>query len=101
MATGIWLLLAGPSSRGTVLPLHKVSFIVWGVFFAIHLLGHLPGMARALHIDVAGIRPAPTVRGGGMGRSLSLLGVLVLGVILAVIAIPDFAPWIHAQGFDH
>lgn len=101
MATGIWLLFAGPTARDSVLPLHKASFIVWGVFFAIHVLGHLPRMAGALHIDVAGVKPAPPVRGGGMGRSLSLLGVMVLGVVLAIVLIPDFAPWIHAQGFHH
>ncbi len=101
MATGVWLLLAGPSSRDSVLPLHKASFIIWGIFFAVHVLGHLPGMASALHIDVAGIRPAPKVRGGGIGRSLSLLGVLILGVVLAIILIPEYAVWIHAQEFRH
>ncbi len=101
MATGIWLLLAGPSARDSVLPLHKASFIVWGVFFAVHVLGHLPGMASTLKIDVAGIRPAPKVRGGSTGRSLSLLGVLVLGVVLAIILIPEYAVWIHAQEFSH
>jgi hypothetical protein len=101
MATGIWLLIAGPSARDSVLPLHKASFIIWGVFFAVHVLGHLPGMASALHIDVAGIRPAPKVRAGGAGRSLSLLGVMVLGVVLAIVLIPEYSAWIHAQQFSH
>jgi hypothetical protein len=37
MASGIWLLFAGPSSRDTVLPIHKVSFIVWVAFTAANL----------------------------------------------------------------
>ena len=102
MASGIWLLLAGPSSRDSVLPIHKVSFIVWVVFTAFHVLGHLPGLASALHIDVAGLAPAPAVRGGGMGRTLSLLGVLVGGVVLAILLIPEYGAWLHhVQDFRH
>ena len=102
MASGIWLLLAGPSSRHSVLPIHKVSFIIWVAFTAFHVLGHLPGLARVLHIDVAGLEPAPAVRGGGMGRTLSLLGVLVGGVVLAILLIPEYGAWLnHVQDFHH
>jgi hypothetical protein len=45
-ATGIVLLVLGPSSRGTVLLIHKVSFICWAVVTAIHIAGHLPELAR-------------------------------------------------------
>ena len=102
MASGIWLLLAGPSSRGSVLPIHKASFVIWVLFTAVHVLGHLPGLASALHIDVAGIAPAPAVRGGSMGRTLSLLGVLVLGVVLAILLIPDYGAWLNrVQELQH
>jgi hypothetical protein len=102
MGTGIWLLFAGPSSRHSVLPLHKISFFVWVAFTAVHVLAHLPGLASALRIDVAGIRPAAEVRGGGMGRTLSLLGVLVGGVVLAILLIPDYGAWLnHVQDFRH
>ena len=102
MASGIWLLFAGPSARDAVLPIHKVSFIVWVVFTAIHVLGHLPGLAGVLRIDVAGVAPAPTVRDGGVGRTLSLLGVLVGGVVLAILLIPQYGAWLnHLQGFHH
>src|ERR1700761_3143518 len=45
-ATGVALLLLGPSSRGTLLLIHKVSFICWAVITAIHILGHLPELVR-------------------------------------------------------
>jgi hypothetical protein len=102
MASGVWLLLAGPSSRSSVLPIHKVSFIVWVAFTAVHVLGHLPSFASTLHIDVAGIAPAPPVRGGSMSRTLSLLGVLVGGVVLAILLIPEYGAWLnHIQDFHH
>jgi hypothetical protein len=101
MASGIWLLFAGPSSRDAVLPIHKISFIVWVACTAIHVLGHLPGLASTLRIDVAGITPAERVRGGSVGRSLSLAGVLVGGLVLAILLIPEYGAWLHAQDFVH
>ena len=50
-ASGVALLFAGPSSRGTLLPIHKVSFIVWLAFTALHVLAHLPEICRALRAD--------------------------------------------------
>ena len=47
-ASGVLLLLIGPSSRGALLPLHKISFIVWAVFTSLHVLGHLPTLAAAV-----------------------------------------------------
>ena len=47
-ASGVALLLIGPSSRGALLPVHKVSFIVWAVFTGVHVLGHLPEVQRTL-----------------------------------------------------
>ena len=41
-ASGVALLFAGPGSRGTLLPLHKVAFFVWIPFTALHVLAHLP-----------------------------------------------------------
>ena len=100
-ASGVALLFVGPSSRGTLLPIHKVSFFVWVAFMAIHVLAHLPAVARALHADYVdpalGGRQAP----GRNGRALSLLGALVGGVVIAILVIPQFAPWISSQQFHH
>ncbi len=100
-ASGVALLFVGPSSRGTLLPIHKVSFFVWVAFTAIHVLAHLPTVARALGIRYTGApRRGPTVAGRG-GRALSVLTALGAGVVLAVLVIPQFAPWISAQHFHH
>ena len=45
-ASGVALLLLGPSSRSSLLLIHKVSFIVWLAVTAIHVLGHLPEIQR-------------------------------------------------------
>jgi hypothetical protein len=45
--SGVARLLLGPSSRGLLVLLHKVSFIAWIVFTALHVLGHLSEMATS------------------------------------------------------
>ncbi len=52
--TGIGLLIVGPTDRNPMLLLHKVSFIVWIVFTSLHILGHLPALARALGLAQPG-----------------------------------------------
>ena len=61
-ASGVALLLSGPGSRGALLPVHKISFIVWVAVTAVHLLGHLPEVAQLLS--------------GGRGRSEQRSAVL-------------------------
>ena len=98
--SGLLLLFGGASSRDQYLELHKVSFIVWGVFTGIHVLAHLPGMPASL-------RAVPPASGGGemtpggRGRTLALIGVLVGGVVLALVLIPDFASWTAAGAIPH
>jgi hypothetical protein len=101
-ATGVALLLLGPSSRGSLLAVHKASFLLWLGLTAIHVLGHLPELPRALkggNEHGAALRPYGGA--GGAGRLLSLAGVLVAGVVLAVLYIPQFTPWLHAHHFAH
>jgi hypothetical protein len=99
LASGVALLLVGPSSRATLLPIHKISFIVWGVVTAIHVLGHLADLPRTL-----GARRRAhdwnTDALGTTGRLLSLGGALVGGLTLAILLIPQFTPWLHAH-FHH
>jgi hypothetical protein len=94
-ATGVALLLVGPSSRGLLLGAHKASFIVWMAFTAIHVLGHLADLPGALTARQE-IEPGSRGHEGGRaGRILSLSGVLIAGVVLAVLYIPQFGPWLH------
>ena len=102
-ASGVALLFAGPQSRQTLLPIHKVSFFVWVAFTAIHVLGHLPGdptsAARATtghpHRGAQGRTP------GGPGGPSALASALTAGVVLAVLVIPEFGPWLHASFHHH
>lgn len=96
-ASGVWLLLAGPRVRDTLLPLHKVSFIVWVAFTTVHVLGHLPSVPRALRGEYAPGGRARERAGGRPGRQLALLAALLAGVVLALLLVPHFGPWQHAS----
>ena len=91
-ATGIALLITGVGGKHQWLLFHKASFIVWIVFTALHVLGHLPAYARYLRAggaraELLGTRP------GAAGRWLVLGGGLAVGLIIAVALIPDFSSW--------
>jgi hypothetical protein len=118
-ATGVALLLIGPSSRGALLLAHKVSFIGWIVVIGVHIAGHLPEMLRFPQVSrqtraqlnelrslVPGFggaaepppdRPLP----GSRGRWLSVGAAVALGLVLAVVLLPDFGAWTHAQPLLH
>jgi hypothetical protein len=104
-ATGIWLLVVGPASRSTPLLLHKVSFIVWVAFMAVHVLAHLPDMGHDLQAVRIGAERAGTDlqggRSGAAGRWIALSGALVAGVVLAVVLIPEFGVWTARGAFPH
>ncbi len=119
LATGVALLLIGPSSRGTLVLLHKVSFICWVVVTAVHIAGHLPELVRFNRVsqrtrtDLNELRslvpgfggaaeePADGPIPGEAGRWLSVGTALALGLVVAAILIPDFAAWTSAQALVH
>lgn len=101
--TGVLLLFAGPAHRNPLLELHKVGFIVWIVFTALHVLGHLPGLGGALR----GGRQRPaggrigSATPGSAGRWIALAGALVGGLVLALVLVPDFHVWTAHGAFPH
>jgi hypothetical protein len=98
--SGVILLFQGPSGRGQLLQIHKVSFFVWLAFMAFHLLGHLPATASPwLGTRSPSVEPALLERGRA-GRRIALAGALVGGLVLALVLIPDFAVWTHGA-FGH
>ncbi len=101
LASGVALLLVGPDSRGTLLPIHKASFFIWIVFTALHVLAHLPALPRALRADYGASAPWRDEIGGRSGRVFSLAGALTAGAVLAILLIPQFAPWLAARGLHH
>ncbi|MGH2911565.1 MAG: hypothetical protein ACRDJ3_03715 [Solirubrobacteraceae bacterium] len=100
MVSGVALLFVGPQSRSTLLPIHKVSFFIWIAFTSIHVLGHLPTLLQGLRADY-GTRLGGHVTDGRAGRVLSLASALVLGVVIAILLIPQFGPWLHTHNLHH
>jgi hypothetical protein len=121
-ATGVVLLIVGPSAREPFLLLHKATFVGWIAVTTIHVLGHLPEIARlfAIRIDYSGYpivsrAPRPAVRGrrgaaepeprqpvaGSAGRWISLASATVFGLVLAIALIPHFGAWTDSIGLFH
>ena len=91
-ASGIVLLFDGPIADGPWREIHKLSFIVWLAFTALHVVGHLPGLSGSLRAA----RPRPDLGGGSLGaagRWIAITGALVGGAVLAIVLISYFAPW--------
>lgn len=97
LATGVGLLLVGPDSAGILRGLHKASFVVWVAFTALHVLGHLPDLPRALLARRAGGLTYRQYTPGGVGRGISMASALVAGVVLAILLVPHFGAWEHFE----
>jgi hypothetical protein len=94
--TGV-VLLAVPH-RGTVLMLHKASFIVWFGAMAIHVLAYSLRAARGVAADFMDALP----RGRWIRIALTLLAIAA-GVVVAVETYPLAHPWLshhHWPGGD-
>lgn len=100
-ATGIALLLLGPSSPSPLLLIHKVTFIAWLVFSAIHVLGHLPEIARLCcaarrsRRQLLGLPVVESPVAGANGRRISLMVSLIGGLMLSLALLGQFAAWTH------
>ncbi|MGI8412506.1 MAG: hypothetical protein ACR2LV_06040 [Solirubrobacteraceae bacterium] len=99
-ASGIVLMFDGPRDRGPWLSIHKVSFIVWGVLTAAHVLGHLSSVGQSLR-NARPSTAAPGVTPGAAGRWITIAGALVGGVVLAIVLTAQFAPWTAHGAFLH
>jgi hypothetical protein len=101
MASGVVLLIAGPQSRSTFFPIHKLSFFGWLAFMSLHVLGHLPDLARGLREDYGSAARLGHAPAGRAGRTLALASALTLGVVIAILLIPQFGPWLHTPLHRH
>lgn len=97
-ASGVWLLFDGPQRRGTMLLIHKASFILWLGFTGLHVLGHLPGLPSSVR-GATRLGDGDGVPGSA-GRWLVLTGALVGGLVLALVLIPDFSAWTAGSAFE-
>jgi hypothetical protein len=95
-ATGVALLIVGPAHRGVLGPLHKITFIGWIAVTAVHVLGHLTELPRALAGAAARGDRSWDDRGSGRGsRALLIASALAGGVVLALAVESNFGIWAH------
>jgi hypothetical protein len=99
-ASGLVLLFEGPTHRAQWLLIHKVSFIVWLAFAALHVLGHLPGLPSAVRAASAS-RELRGSDSGAAGRWIVVAGGLVGGAVLAIVLIPHFGAWTAPGALHH
>jgi hypothetical protein len=96
--SGVALIIVGHGG-GPLLQLHAVSFAVWGVLVAIHILAYL---TRVLRVGVADWRrqATPSVL-GGRSRRAALLGAVLAGLILALATYPAQQAWLDHRHEHH
>jgi hypothetical protein len=98
-ASGVVLLAAGPSSRGTWNEIHKLSFMLWLAAWWGHVILHLPDLPKLLSARKREReRPWDDYGSGRGGRALSLAAAILAGTVLAVLVIPLFHSW---AAFEH
>jgi hypothetical protein len=85
LASGVLLLAAGHKS-GTLLTIHKISFIVFGAVLAVHFLAYLPRVARSVRTDWTAAR-RHAVPGTGT-RAMLVAAALGGGAALALALLP-------------
>ena len=88
--TGVLLLLAGHKSD-TLLLIHKVSFIVWGVVFAVHFLAYTRRVVRSLRTGW-GAAGGEAVPGAVLRRTL-VAATVGGGTALALALLPTMNAW--------
>ena len=92
--TGV-ALLAVDQTHGTLVGLHKASFVVWFGATAIHVLAHLFELPRVARLRVPGLATRALV----VGASLAAGAVVAVGTLPAADRLQDHAT--HFVGFDH
>ena len=92
LVSGIALLVAPTGWRTGLLLLHKVTFVVWLIFMALHVLGHIAETARLAPRDWLE-RSYAQVR-GAKGRQWLLATAVVVGLVVAAVMLRDVGPWL-------
>jgi hypothetical protein len=93
--SGVYLLVGPVSMRSELLRLHQVSFVLWFIAMAVHVLGHLGDTLRLATQDWA--RRTRRAVAGSLLRRRLLVTSLVVGVALAFFTIPYVGPWIAGR----
>lgn len=93
IGSGIGLVALGPRSAGPLLPLHGFSTLIWLPLLAIHVFAYIWRVPRLVADDWS--NPSGRSLVPGRGRRLGVnFGVLMLGVLAAILLLPVATPWI-------
>jgi hypothetical protein len=92
LGTGVILIFVGDQRGENWVTVHQISFWVWVVLLAVHLLGHLWQAAVTSRAELRRSLSGPAAR--NRRRRFGLLVVsLVLGVAAAIILLPHASSW--------
>jgi hypothetical protein len=100
--SGIMLAVTGPNynSGGPTgwLQLHRLSFIAWLFFMAIHVLAYVWRLPRVLWAEARGVSSSPSSRAmevlGGRGTRVALLvASLLAGLVIALLTVHLTGKW--------
>jgi len=91
LASGVALVLTPESVHGTLLQIHKASFVLWLAVTAVHVLGHLLETARLAPADW--LRRSRRQIGGAGTRQWLLVGSLVAGTVLGAVMLGPAAKY--------
>ena len=92
LASGLLLLAAGHKSN-TVLTIHKLGFIGFGIVLAVHFLAYVPRVVRSLRADWGPARRR-AVPGAG-ARAMLVAAALGGGAALALALLPTIRAYGH------
>jgi hypothetical protein len=94
--TGVALLIVGPEG-GIVLTLHQTSFFVWLAAFGVHVLVYVLRVPRLVAADWGGGQRTS----GAVLRIGSVALALLLGLTVALAALPAADQWLHWSARHH
>jgi cytochrome c biogenesis protein CcdA len=92
-ASGVALLFAPTSWRGSLLQLHQASFIAWFILMAGHVLGHIGDVVRFSTKDWT--RRTRGLVSGSRVRRLVITLSLLAGLALALLTVSHVGLWTH------
>jgi hypothetical protein len=92
--SGVLLLYTGVRYRSVLLPVHKLSFVVWFLVMTVHVLGHLPETFRTGLADWSG---RPRALAGANFRRTAVMASLAVGVLAGILALAQVTPYLSDQ----
>jgi hypothetical protein len=101
LASGLLLALEGPSHRGPLVLIHQASCVIWVVFIAMHVVGHLPAIIASRRAPRRAVARSARFRPGATGRWIALTVALAAGLALAFVLMPDAAAWSAGGALMH